>query len=141
MSQVLLGSRGATRIATTTSDPMLKDVIDVPPTAIRQFDQSDTLTVFAEIYDNRSKSVDPVALTTTITDEGGTVRYRTEERIDGFAFEPSRHAYRHHLSIPVKDLAPGRYVLRVTARDSATKDGPLTRDVAFTVRPAATATN
>jgi VWFA-related protein len=141
MSQLLLASRGATRIATTTVDPVLKDALDVPPTAIREFDQADTMTVLAEIYDNRPKGVEPVAVTTTVTDDHGIVSYRTEERIEGVAHEPQRRAYRHRLAIPMRDLMPGRYVLRVTAQPSKAGVGAVVREVAFSVRPTATASN
>jgi hypothetical protein len=140
MSQVLLASRGAARIATTTADLVLQGVLNVPPTAIREFDQTDTLTVLAEVYDNRTKGLEPVSVTTTITNEGGAVSYRSEERVQVFAFEPSRHAYRHRLEIPLKDLAPGRYVLTVTAQPMTAGADAVTRAVPLTIKAAVAAT-
>ena len=141
MSQVLLASQGATRIATTTVDPVLKDALNVPPTAIREFDPSDTTTVLAEVYDNRAQGIEPVVLMTTVTDDRGTVAFRSEERVERFAFEPQRHAYRHRVTIPMKDLKPGSYVLRVTAQPSKAGAEVVAREVPFSVKTAATATN
>jgi VWFA-related protein len=139
MSQLLVASRGATRIATTTLDPMLKEALDVPPTAIREFDQADVMTAFAEVYDNRTKGVEPVLLVTTVTGDQGIVAFRSEERVDAFAFEPQRHAYRHRVAIPMRELAPGRYVLRMTAQPSKAGAEPAMREVAFTVAKGMTA--
>jgi VWFA-related protein len=140
MSQVLLASRGAARVVTTMLDPVLKGALDAPPTAIRQFERADVMTVLAEVYDNRRKDVDPVTLTTTITDERGTAAYRSEERLEGPAFEPERHSYRHRLAIPLHDFAPGAYVLRVTAQTPGVNQA-VTREVGFAVRREAASTD
>jgi VWFA-related protein len=134
MSQVLLASRGATRVATTNADPILQDVLVAPPTTIREFDRSDTLTVFAELYDNRKHDIDSIAVLTTISDAAGRVMYRLEERVDGFAFEPSRNSYRHRADIPLGDLRPGNYVLRVAAHPEKGGAVETMREIPFSVR-------
>jgi VWFA-related protein len=141
MSQLLLGSRGATRIATTTVDPVLKDALTVPPTAIREFDQADTMTLLAEIYDNRMKSAEPVTVLTTVSNDQGMVTFRSEEKIEAFAFEPRRHAYRHRVEIPMRDLAPGRYVVRVAAQPTKAGADAIVREVPFSVAKSVSATN
>ena len=141
MSQVLLASRGATRVVTLNVDPSLQGVLTAPPTTIRRFDQNDVLTVFAEIYDNRKDDAVPVRLTTTIADSSGRVVYRSEESVEAFGFEPERHSFRHHPAIPLKDLAPGDYMLRIVAEPQRGEEGAVSREVAFSVQappPAAT---
>jgi hypothetical protein len=132
---MVLASVGATRLATTTVDPMLKDVITVPPTAIREFDQRDTLTVVAEIYDNRNRETSPVRLMTTVTDAAGRVIHRSEESIEAFGFDPKTRTYRHHPSIALTDFAPGDYVVKVEAQPM-NGERSVAREVLFTVRPA-----
>jgi VWFA-related protein len=134
MSQMLLASRGAARVATTNVDPILQDMLAAPPTTIREFDRTDTLTVLAEIYDNRKRGTDPVTLLTAISDSDGRVRYRLEEDIDGFAFEPSRKSYRHRVDIPLGELQPGDYVLRLAARPEKGEAAKIQREIAFSVR-------
>ena len=134
MSDLVLASVGATRLATTTVDPVLKDVLTVPPTAIRQFDQRDTLTVMAEIYDNRNRPTSPVRLMTTVADASGRVIHRSEESIEPFGFDPKTRTYRHHPSIAMKDFAPGDYVMKVEAQP-ANGERSVAREVLFTVRP------
>ena len=136
MSDLVLASVGATRLATTTVDPVLKDVITVPPTAIREFDQRDALTVVAEIYDNRSRATSPVRLMTTVADATGRVIHRSEESIEAFGFDPKTRTYRHHPSIPLTGFAPGDYVMKVEARPTGSGERSVAREVLFSVRPA-----
>jgi VWFA-related protein len=140
VSDILLGSRGATRVTTTNVDAILKDVLDVPPTAMREFDRADSMTVFAEVYNNRPQN-DSMSITTAVENEAGTVVFRTEERIDAFAFDPERHSWRHRVSIPLADISPGRYVLKMTAQPLGGPAAPVVREVAFTVRPDAVQTH
>jgi VWFA-related protein len=133
LSDLVLASVGATRLATTTVDAMLKDVLTVPPTAIRQFEPRDTLTVLAELYDNRKRGTDPVRVTTSVADADGRVVWRLEESVEAFAFDPKTGAYRHHPAIALKDLAPGEYVVKVEVQPSSA-DRPQVREVPFSVR-------
>ena len=136
MSQLLLASRGAMRTATTNIDAALKDVLQAPPTTARQFDRRDILSVFAEVYDNRKGHTSPVAVTTSVADAGGRVVFRSEESVEGSAFDSSRRAYRHTASVPLDDLAPGEYVLRVEAQSRVGNERATVREVAFSVRDA-----
>jgi hypothetical protein len=133
MSQVLLASRGAMRTATTNIDPALKDVLRVPPTAARQFDRRDILSVFTEVYDNRKDRAAPVAVTTSVADAAGRVVFRSEESIEGSAFDSARRAYGHMASVPLNDLAPGEYALRVEARSRSGTTAPVVRHIPFSV--------
>ena len=127
MSHLVLASQSAIRTATANVDESLKTTLTLPPTVAREFPRDDVLTVMAELYDNRKDGVAPLAVTTSVTDAGDRVVFRSEERVEAFAFEPMRRAYRHSVQVPLRDLAPGDYVLRVHA-------GSLIRDVPFTVR-------
>jgi hypothetical protein len=133
MSQVLLASRGAMRTATTNIDPALKDVLRAPPTAARQFDRRDILSVFTEVYDNRKDRATPVAITTSVADAAGRVVFRSEESIEGSAFDSARRAYGHMASVPLNDLAPGEYALRVEARSRGGTTAPVVRHIPFAV--------
>lgn len=133
MSHLVLASRGAAQAITTKPDPVLKDRLALPPTAVRRFDSRDVLTVFAEVYDNREKGVEPVVLTTSIADAAGTVAFRREETVESFSFEPARRSWTHRLDVPLKDLQPGAYVLRVEARGRGAQGPAVERAVPFFV--------
>jgi hypothetical protein len=134
LSQVLLASSESTRVTTANVDPVLQSVLDAPPTAIRQFNRTDTLTVFAELYDNRKKAAERIALLTTITSPDGQVVYRRDEQLEATAFDPSRKSYVHRADIPLGDLPTGHYVLRVTAQPQTGPGDEIRREVAFSVR-------
>lgn len=135
MSDVVLASTGAMRVASTNADPALEGVLAAPPTAIRRFEQPDTLSVLAEVYDNRKGSSTPVRLTTTVADASGRVVYRSEEPVESFAFDPSTRGFRHRAQVALADFAPGDYVLRIEAQEADTERRAV-KEVPFAVRQA-----
>jgi hypothetical protein len=62
---------------------------------------------------NRTDGRTPLSLVTTVLDDGGRVAFRAEEPVNPAEVDPSRRAFRHVVSIPLKDVAPGDYVLRM----------------------------
>jgi VWFA-related protein len=112
--------------ATAPSDTLLlRDRLPAPPTASREFDTSDTLALYTEVYDNNSRvQKDPpytIALAATLFDaEGHAVREASDERD---ARAPRRPAGGHGftLKLPLAGLSRGSYVLRVQARSG--RDG------------------
>jgi hypothetical protein len=134
MSQFLLGARSS-GAATAVLDPVVKEVLGAAPTTVRRFDPADTLLGVVELYDNRKNTVPPIGVTTTVLDEHDRVVYRSEETVEGFGFEPQRHAYRHRVAVPLRDFAAGDYVLRVDVTPRAGEGATMSRSVAFTVRP------
>jgi hypothetical protein len=133
-SQIVLASMRGLLKATANVDQDLKQVITLPPTAERVFMAGDEVTAFAELYDNRKQTKEPITLLLTVSDDGGRIVFRTEEELHADAFDAIRKAYRHTTSIPVKQLAPGDYVLRLTALPRNGSRADVTREVAFSVR-------
>jgi VWFA-related protein len=140
LSHIVLASRGAAQPMTTKPDPELRDRLPLPPTAARVFDRSDVVTVFAEVYDNRAKSITPVELVTTVSDGSGNVVFRTQENVESFSFEPSRKSWAHRVEVPLKDLTNGAYVLRVEAKSRDDASSSVVREVPFSVRSGAQTT-
>jgi hypothetical protein len=138
MSGLVLSTGASARIPTATpgvSD--LKDVLPEPPSASREFQRGDELTVFAEIYDNLgTSSAHRVVITTSVlSDEGKTVFTASDERrSDELSGSKGAGGYGHQSKIPLANLAPGRYVLRLEARPTLGKSEPVAREVEFTVR-------
>ena len=135
VSQVLVTSLGALSAATVNADEQLKGAIRLPPTASRTFVPADEISVFAEVYDNRTDDVSAVRVQTVVVDGDGKVAYRAEERIDASAFEPKRRAFRHRTDIPIKQLPAGEYVVRVLAEPQRPGVQPAAREVVLAVRP------
>jgi VWFA-related protein len=115
MSGLVLSSAAGSLLPTAAPDAQLQDVLPGPPIAIRTFAQNDELALFAEIYDNETSQPHKVDITTTITTDEGKVVFKADDVRDSSELAGKRGAYLYPTRIPLKDLAPGSYVLKVAA--------------------------
>jgi hypothetical protein len=98
------------------------------------------MAVFGEVYDNAAANQHKVDITTTITAEDTKVVYKNEEERSSTDIQGKRGGYGYLARIPMHDLAPGNYVLKVEAKSRLGKDAPVSREVQFSVvgsRPSA----
>ena len=133
LSQPVLASNSDAQAVTARPDPELLKLLPVPPTVVREFATTDTLAVLAEVYDAR-KARGEVIVHTTIADSDGMTVFGSEQTVQETAFDQTRRAYAHRLAVSLKDMRPGRYVLRIEAR-SREGNNSVAREVAFAVRP------
>jgi hypothetical protein len=99
----------------------VKEVLPGPPTATRTFYPIDTLALFMEIYDGE-KTAHTLDVSTTLTAGDGKVAYRVaEERSTATA---KGAAIVHTAQIPLKDIPPGVYALRVGVTSRMGKKPP-----------------
>lgn len=134
LSGVALTSLQASQTFTFSPPPGRIDVaLPGPPTTAREFSRDDTLTMFAEAYENRKKP-HTITLTVELRDERG--RGLGSYVMEGKAVEKPKDAmvYRFAPNLPLEDFPPGRYALHVDARSSLDTNKPVTRDIPFTVR-------
>jgi hypothetical protein len=98
------------------------------------FARNDTLTVFAEIYDN-SSSRQPRQIDTAVTlvSEGGQEVFNARETVPNPSDATRWTAYGLTRAIELRDVATGRYLLRIEAkaRGNAT---PVARETLITVQ-------
>jgi VWFA-related protein len=136
MSHLVITSPWASQIPTANPDPELKGVLPAPPTAIREFPRSDALALFADVYDNDSRAAHTVTITTSVLADDGKVVFSTaDERKSEELAGAKSGGYGYIAKVPLQDLAPGRYVLRVEARSSLGGGEPVRRELEFRVRP------
>ena len=136
LSGVVLTSGAGSTLPTARPDEQLKAVMPGPPIARRVFPQNDEVTLFAEVYDNEGKEPHKVDITATVTADEGKVMYKTDETRDSSDLGGARGGYGYTAKVPMKDLAPGRYVLKVEAKSRLGKTPAVSREVEFTVEPA-----
>lgn len=115
MSGVLLTSAGASRTPPAAEDPTLKTLLPAQPTTWREFVSADRLALYVEIYDNRGNTPHTVDVTTTVRAEDGRVVFTAEEARTSAEWS-GRGGFGYSAEIPLRDFAPGLYVLRVDAR-------------------------
>jgi VWFA-related protein len=137
ISGLVFTSPMATQLPTARPDEQLKVVMPGPPVARRSFPQNDEVTLFAEVYDNAGKTPHKVDITSTVTTDEGKVMFKTDETRDSADLGGKTGGYGYTAKIPMKELAPGRYVLRVDAKSRLNKnDQGASREVEFFVEPA-----
>jgi VWFA-related protein len=95
------------------ADPLEK-LLPGPLTTYREFTAADELALFTEIYDNVTQP-HTVEITASVKAEGGTSVYQTTEERDSADLKGSAGGHGFQTRIPLKNLAPGLYVLRVDA--------------------------
>jgi VWFA-related protein len=134
MSGLLITSASASRVPTANPDEELQAVMPASPTARREFPRTDTLSVFTEVYDNQTRTPHRVSIRSRVLSDSGTVVFTSEEERSSAELKGAAGGYGHTATIPLAQLAPGRYVLRVEAR-TLLADGPAaTREIEFRVR-------
>jgi VWFA-related protein len=134
LSGVAIASAAALNISTAKVDDQLKDVLPGPPTALRVFPRGDTLAVFAEVYDNDVKAPHVVDITTTVVSEDGRSVFKTAEERSSADLQGKPGGYGHQARIPLKDFAPGTYLLTVEAKSRAGSNPPVGRTIQFRVQ-------
>jgi VWFA-related protein len=138
ISGIVLTSGLGAALPTVRPDEQLKPVLPGPPISLRSFAQNDEVALFAEVYDNEASKPHKVDIITTITTDEGRVLFKTDETRDSSDLGGARGGYGYATRIPMKDLAPGKYVLKVEAKSRLGNGPAATRDLRIEVTPPAT---
>lgn len=134
MSGLAVTSVTAGKVPTAgTSD--LRDLLPAPPTTAREFTAKDMLAVLAEVYDNVSGPSHSVEITTTLRSDDGKTVFSHAERRQNSELAGGRGGYGYTSKVPLADLAPGLYVLKVEARSSLGKSPSVAREVQIRIIP------
>ena len=99
------------------------------------FTVADTLRVFAEVYDNQVQTPHEVDISTMLRAEDGLVVFRAEEQRSTDELQGTPGGYGHIVEIPLAEVAPGEYLLRVEARSRLAGTEPVAREILVHVVP------
>jgi VWFA-related protein len=138
MSGMLLSAESARSQLTAQPDDQLPpQSLPAPATSGRTFGRNDVVNVFAEIYDNiSSREAQRIEVITTLTGEGGDAAFSSRETLGGGSGANVKSArIPVARQIPLKELRPGRYVLRLEARALGGTAKPAMRETTLTVVP------
>jgi len=136
MSGLVLASMLSSLTPTGRGDDELKKVLPSFPTTMRDFRADDTIALFAEIYDNQGASPHRVDITTTVRNaDDGRVVFTTADERSSDELGGARGGYGYTTRVPLKDVPPGVYVLRVEAKSRLSGTKPVSRDVQFRLWP------
>jgi len=113
ISGLFLTSSAATAVPTGSTETDWNGLLPAPPVATRTFAPAETLTWFAEVYDNSTDQPHAVNYTSTIQDarDGRTIVQARDNR----TVQRRGQGHGFTTDYPLRDLQPGLYVLRVEA--------------------------
>ena len=95
-------------------DPLEK-LLPGPLSSYREFPPIDEIAFFTEVYDNSGSQPHKVELSAMVKAEGGQTVFETKEERDSSELKGSAGGYGFTARIPLKQMAPGLYVLRIEA--------------------------
>jgi len=117
MSGLLLTAASAQNAMTAQPDPGAPTLLPGPATSRRTFPSDDTLTVFAEIYDNMSeRQARQLEVTVTLTSETGQQVFSARDTIANAQGSAHWTTYGLKRDVPLGGMPSGRYLLKVEAQ-------------------------
>ena len=135
VSGLTLTSGAGSQMPTARADEQLKAVLPGPAVALRTFPQNDEVALFAEVYDNAGATPHKVDITASVITDEGKVMFTANEVRDSTELGGKTGGYGYSTKIPMKDLPPGAYVLKVEAKSRLADTPTASRDVRIRVEP------
>jgi VWFA-related protein len=133
LSGVVLSGERAGQVPSPRADATLAKWLPGTPVTQREFQRADTLTAAVELYLNKAEKTGRLVLATRVLDAGGRPVFQHDAPIGGTG-EKGSVAHAHVVNIPLADLAPGLYTLRIDASARGAGEPAARREVVFSVR-------
>ena len=136
MSGVSLTSGSASATPTVRPKDPLPNVLPGPPTTTREFARGDTLALFAEFYENMPGAPPHVVdIATTVRAADGRIVFEHREERSSTDLQGASGGYGYGPQIPLGDIAPGTYVIRIEGRSRAgSANAAISRDVLIRIQ-------
>ena len=135
MSGIALASAVLSRVPTTGTDKRWSPAFGALPTSRRDFNASDELRDYVEVYDSDRKSQHQVEVRTIIRDEAGVRVFSHLKTVTPeFGNKDKTVTLPYTASIPLRTFTPGGYVLTIEARNTANEAWVVERKVPFRIR-------
>jgi len=135
MSSLAMTSVASSAAPTARSKDPLQQLLPGPLSSYREFPQGDELAIFTEVYDNSGTQPHKVDISASLKAEGGQSVFDTREERDSSELKGSSGGYGFAVRIPLKDVAPGSYVLRVEAKSRLGDQPTVFRETVIRVAP------
>jgi VWFA-related protein len=135
MSGVVIAS-AESMAANPRPDPERRRMLPDTPSVLREFRQSDELSVLTEVYDTKIATPHGVDIVTTVMNEEQQVVFRHEDSRstrDIQAAAGTTGGFGYVVKVPLAAIAPGSYVLAIEVRSRLDADKPVRHETAFNV--------
>lgn len=132
MSGLVVSSLNDPPGRTLQGDAIVQKALAANPTITRQFAAGDTMTVWAEIYDNRNEALKAIPVTSRILSAAGEAVI-TRSRILSASDDLLTSSFDYRERFELGSLAPGEYVLEVEAGVAGKKKPRVLRALPFTI--------
>jgi VWFA-related protein len=136
LSGMLITAASAAQTPTPQVDQMVTKLLPAPAMSRRQFAQDDVLSVYSEIYDNTtSRQPRQIDIAVRLIAETGREAFSVQDSLTNGGADISKRwsIYAYPREIPLKSLAPGRYLLRIEAQVRGSSDKPVAQETLITV--------
>lgn len=135
MSGVALTSKAASQALTVRPKDPLRDFLPGPATSIREFDATDTIALFAEVYENlRTPAAHTLDLKATLRADDGRVIQTTSEQRSSTELQGSAGGYGFRPELSLEGAEPGLYVIHLEAQANVGDRPSASRDVQIRIR-------
>jgi len=136
MSGVTVTSTSADALVTSAPKaPPLGTLLPSPPTAAREFARGETLTVYAEVYENlRNRAAHLVVLTTELRSDAGRVVHTVSEERSSKELGGRSGGYGFRAQLPLAAMEPGIYVIHLEGRANIGDRPTAARDIQIRVK-------
>ena len=98
------------------------------------FDSSETITVYAEVYENAKRPPHNINFKADLRSTGGRMVTTVAAQRASNAPNASAGGYGFTTSVKLDNVEPGSYVLHVEAASSIAPNAPVSRDIPIRVR-------
>jgi hypothetical protein len=136
MSGLALSSMASALAPTARPKDPLAKILPGPLSTYREFGQNDEIALFTEVYETNGGPAHKVDISLVLQPEGGPAVFQTREERDSSELAGSSGGYGFSKRIPLADIAPGLYVLRVEAVSRIAERPTVSRETLVTVLPA-----
>jgi hypothetical protein len=138
MSGLVLTSASSRTVPTPQPDVRLAAVLPAAPTTRREFSVGDdALALFVEVYQNAAVPAQGIDLRTSLTADDGRVVFESKQTATPEVPLGGMPEYGYSARVPIRSLAPGRYVLRVEVSSRVPGERqPVFRETVIQLTPA-----
>jgi len=134
MSGVLIASPSTERTPTAQPDPVVGKLLPGAATSQRDFLQTDTLALLAEIYDNsQSQQQRQIDTIVHLIGETGQDAFAAHDTLTNGGDTKKWDVYAYAREVPLQGIAPGRYLLRVEAQVRGNNGAKSARETLITI--------